>query len=215
MKTQSEIEKESKRGIVEIKEVQLDEIHPAKKNPRKITTTMKRKLDEAISKFGMVNPVIVNSDMTIIGGHQRYDSCKRLGIQKILVVILDLSKKDEQTLNLALNKIGGSFDADMLRESLMELTPLEIELAGFSGVELDKFSKEKEENIPYPIAYRLFEKHDYIVLFFHNELDFQAGCAHFGIEKQNMEGRNNVGLGKVVDGAEYLKSIDKILGRKK
>ena len=33
---------------------------------------MLKALKENIKEFGLIDPIIVNSDMTIIGGHQRY-----------------------------------------------------------------------------------------------------------------------------------------------
>jgi len=79
-------------------------------NPRSISEDQFNKLKESIKEFGLVKPIIINKDYTIIGGHQRYRVAKRLNFKELPCVIVDLSKEKEKVLNLALNKIQGSFD---------------------------------------------------------------------------------------------------------
>ena len=55
-----------------IKKIQINKLKPATYNPRQISTKQYNDLKESIETFGLVDPIIVNNDMTIIGGHQRY-----------------------------------------------------------------------------------------------------------------------------------------------
>ncbi len=41
------------------------------------------KLKKGIQEFGIVQPIVVNKDMTIIGGHQRVAACKELDIKTV------------------------------------------------------------------------------------------------------------------------------------
>ena len=50
--------------------------HP--KNPRQISKNQFQHLTRLIDKFGMIDKIIVNKDMTVIGGHQRLNVLKRL-----------------------------------------------------------------------------------------------------------------------------------------
>jgi len=60
------------------------------------------KLKKSIKKFGFIEPMIVNKDYTLIGGHQRLKALKELGYEEVEVVKLDLNKQDEKKLNLRL-----------------------------------------------------------------------------------------------------------------
>jgi len=42
-------------------------------------------LMESISKYGLMNPIVINSKKELIAGHRRLESCKRLGIETIQV----------------------------------------------------------------------------------------------------------------------------------
>ena len=118
--------------IVEKKEI--NKLKPAKYNPRQISTKQYKDLKESIEKFSLVDPIIINKDMTVIGGHQRLKICKELKHTEIDCVVLDLSKEDERELNIRLNKNTGDFDMDILANEfdIDELTDW-----GFKHIDLD------------------------------------------------------------------------------
>ncbi len=193
-----------------IKNISVTKLNPAAYNPRKISRESLRVLKKGIQEFGLVDPLIVNKDMTIIGGHQRFKACLEIGFKAVPCVVLDLDKSKEKALNLALNKISGEWDKTKLERLLKELEAPDLELTGFDGEELDRLLKELSTETPeYDIAPRLMEEYDFIVLFFKNTLDFQVACEHFGVRLQKEDARNVVGLGKVIDGAAYIKGVGK------
>lgn len=100
-------------------------------------------------EFGYVAPIIVNADMTVISGHQRLKVLKELGYTEIDCNIVDLDKKKEKALNIALNKISGDWDNDKLEELLLELKDenYDLDITGFEKNELEKIFKEAEEII--------------------------------------------------------------------
>ena len=57
---------------MKIRNIEISKLKPATYNPRQITKKQVKDLKESIEKFGVVDPIIVNKDFTIIGGHQRY-----------------------------------------------------------------------------------------------------------------------------------------------
>lgn len=98
------------------------------------------KIKRSIKEFGYVDPVIVNSDMTVIGGHQRLKVLKDLGYKKIECAVVELSKEKEKALNIALNKISGKWDYDKLSDLLNELVDnvdIDETLTGFSKSEIE------------------------------------------------------------------------------
>ena len=92
----------------------IKDLKPATYNPRQISTKQYNDLKASVKKFGLVDPIIVNKDMTVIGGHQRLKICKELKHIEIDCVVLDLSKEEERELNIRLNKNTGEFDMDIL-----------------------------------------------------------------------------------------------------
>tara|TARA_R100001460_G_scaffold39304_1_gene74061 strand:- start:2799 stop:4256 length:1458 start_codon:yes stop_codon:yes gene_type:complete len=99
---------------MKIEKIEINKLQPASYNPRQISNKQYKDLKESIKKFDLVDPIIINKDMTVIGGHQRLKVCKDLKHTEIDCVVLDLTKEEERELNIRLNKSGGEFDMDIL-----------------------------------------------------------------------------------------------------
>lgn len=111
----------------------------AEYNPRRINKHDFAKLVQSIKEFGFIEPVVINKDHTIIGGHMRVRAAQELKFTEVPCVEVDLPKEKEKALNLALNRIHGEWDEDKLAELLFELENLpEVELTGFSESEVAK-----------------------------------------------------------------------------
>lgn len=120
----------------------IHDLKPAEYNPRKALTpddVEYQKIKRSIETFGYVDPIIINKDGTIIGGHQRHTVLSDLGYQEVDVVVLDLNKEDEKALNVALNKISGEWDELKLRDLLVELDlgDYDISVTGFDNQDLE------------------------------------------------------------------------------
>lgn len=106
-----------------IQEIEIQKLNPAIYNPRIITKDEFEGLKQSIRSFKIVDPIIVNKDLTIIGGHQRVKAALELGYTTVPCNVLDLDKKTEKKLNIALNSqsISGKNDQIKLDELLEEL----------------------------------------------------------------------------------------------
>ena len=123
----------------------IKDLKPATYNPRQISTKQYKDLKASVKKFGLVDPIIVNKDMTVIGGHQRLKICKELKHIEIDCVVLDLSKEEERELNIRLNKNTGDFDMDILAN---EFDIDELVDWGFKHIDLDiNIDKIVDDNI--------------------------------------------------------------------
>jgi ParB-like chromosome segregation protein Spo0J len=136
---------------MKIKDIEFSKLKPSQYNPRQITIKQVKDLKKSIEKFGIVKPIVINSDYTIIGGHQRFAILKEATQKvdwedppKIPCVILDLSKEDERELNIRLNKNGGDWDFDLLSNFEIE----ELKDWGFKEIELGLNIDKIEENKP-------------------------------------------------------------------
>lgn len=152
---------------MEIEHIKITDLKPAEYNPRKISSEELSKLTNSIEEFGLVDPIIINlKNMNIIGGHQRYDAIYnsaalngefnqelnliRMGDVGWVFLDTELNIKSddhEKALNLALNKISGEWDNDKLAEVLeeLELSPIDIQLTGFSEPELEELNIDNTE----------------------------------------------------------------------
>jgi len=131
----------------------IKDLKPAKYNPRQITKKQYNDLKKSIEKFDLVDPIIVNKDYTVIGGHQRLKICKELKYKDVDCVILDLTKEEERELNIRLNKSGGEWDMDILAN---EFDVQELKEWGFKDIEfgfnIDKITEGNTEDDHIPEA---------------------------------------------------------------
>lgn len=125
---------------MELKKVFISELSPAEYNPRKDLRPGDPEFEsirKSIEEYGYADPIIINADYTVIGGHQRLKVLKELGFMSIDAIVLDIDKKHEKGLNLALNKITGSWDMEKLSALMkdLDLEGFDLDLTGFSQME--------------------------------------------------------------------------------
>ena len=99
--------------------VSVDVLLAAEYNPRTWDVYQKDQLKESITRFGVVDPLLVNGaeerKNIVIGGHFRLAVLKELGFNEVPVVYICISDiEKEKELNIRLNKNQGEFDLDLL-----------------------------------------------------------------------------------------------------
>lgn len=70
------------KATAELKMLPVSVLKPAAYNPRKKLKPGDKeyeKIKNSITEFGFADPLVVNTDMTIIGGHQRLTVAMELG----------------------------------------------------------------------------------------------------------------------------------------
>lgn len=133
---------------MQIKKKKLVDLIPADYNPRKDLQpgdAEYEKLKRSVETFGYVEPIIWNEQTgRIVGGHQRLKVMQDLGYQEIECVIIDIDEAQEKALNVALNKISGSWDEDKLMTLITDLegSDFDVSLTGFDVAELDELFKD-------------------------------------------------------------------------
>ena len=120
----------------------------AEYNPRQLTKDQYAQLKDSLSRFGLVDPLIINKHKErkniLVGGHQRLRVATDLGINKIPCVEVNLPLDKEKELNIRLNKNVGEWDYDSLANyfDVGELTEW-----GFSNDELQFYEDEPEQGL--------------------------------------------------------------------
>ena len=132
----------------------LEELRPAAYNPRKKLKPGDKeyeKIKNSIQEFGYVEPIIVNYDMTVIGGHQRLTVLRDLGYTEAQCVVLHIEDENKvKALNIALNKITGAWNEQLLADLLVDLQSVDfnMDLTGFEAPEIEQlFSKVHNKKI--------------------------------------------------------------------
>ena len=92
----------------------------AEYNPRELTPDQHQQLKDSLTRFGIVDPVIVNTHKDrkdiIVGGHQRTKVWKEMGNKEIPTIEVNLNPEKERELNIRLNKNSGQWDWAALTE---------------------------------------------------------------------------------------------------
>ncbi len=104
---------------LDIKYTNIKDLKAAEYNPRKWSEDQITQLTESVTKFGLVDPILVNSAPNrkniVIGGHFRLKVAKDLGYKEVPVVYVEIADEvREKELNVRLNKNLGSWDTDLL-----------------------------------------------------------------------------------------------------
>lgn len=141
------------KNTSELRIIPISELKAAAYNPRKKLKSGDKeyeKIKNSIMEFGFADPLVVNSDMTIIGGHQRKSVAEDLGYTELPCAVVDLDKTREKALNIALNKITGAWDDSLLADLLVDLQSADFntDFTGFEAPEIDMlFSKVHDKNV--------------------------------------------------------------------
>lgn len=127
-----------------LEEIPIKSLKNHPKNPRQINKESSERLSEAMDRFGLIDKPIVNTDNTIIGGHQRIKILKNKKVKTVQCWVPDveLSEKELDELCIGLNLHQGTWDWDTLANQWETLDLLEY---GFSEEKLLGTCKEADE----------------------------------------------------------------------
>jgi ParB-like chromosome segregation protein Spo0J len=114
----------------------IKDLIPAEYNPRQATEKDIHDLTASLDQFNLADPIVINKNNTVIGGHFRLRILQQKGIQEIDVRVPDreLTPDEERRLNLRLNKNNGQWDLDALANFDEDM----LKDIGWDPAELDK-----------------------------------------------------------------------------
>ena len=194
--------------------MRLSEIKPYKKNAKKHDETQIKNVMQSIKEFGVVQPIVIDRNNTIIIGHCRYEAMKRLGydeLQEDWVKVVDLSEEEAEKLRLLDNKLNESeWSLDLLLDSIQNIDfsdyMLDWDIKDFEEKEKEK---EKKEKVFEEMQLKSFEHYDYIVFVFDNQMDWLNMVNEFGLKKVNAGYGTvkKIGLGRVVKGEKLIERL--------
>ena len=122
----------------------LTALRPWPRNARTHSKKQVRQIADSIRRFGFTNPVLIDSDNTILAGHGRVAAAKLLGMDEVPCLRLErMSAAEKRAYVLADNKLAlnAGWDEEILAEELKDLLALDLDfdigLTGFSIPEID------------------------------------------------------------------------------
>ena len=96
----------------------ISEVKLNPNNPRLIKDDNFKKLVQSIKDFPEmldIRPIVVNSDMVILGGNMRFKACKEAGLKEVPIIVADnLSEEQQREFLIKDNVSGGEWDFEML-----------------------------------------------------------------------------------------------------
>ena len=206
--------------------VPVEELKPNPKNPNRHPKDQVELLSRVIEAQGWRQPVKVSTRSgLIVSGHGRYEAALLLGCPVPVDFQSYPSEEDELADLLADNRIAEMAEMDnaMLRDLFAELdaSDFDIDLSGYTddvvAALVDVIDGDLEVVGEVPFTEVLREEHNYIVLYFDNEVDWLQAESIFPLEtvqalstrtdgkvSKNMERR---GVGRVIRGADALEAI--------
>ena len=133
---------------INIQYYKANDLIMAEYNPRQLTKDQYTQLKDSLTRFGLVDPLIVNKHKSrkniLVGGHQRLKIAKEMGMEKIPCVEVDLPLDQEKELNIRLNKNVGEWDYESLANYFDVSELMEW---GFSNDELQFYEEEPEQGL--------------------------------------------------------------------
>ena len=175
----------------------IDDLNPAPYNPRQATEKDKDDLNKSLEKFNVADPLIINTNNRIIGGHFRHRIMKERGIVEVDVRVpnRELTEDEEKELNLRLNKNLGQWDWDALanfdEEMLKDIGFTEEEMMENFGLnDAENIQVEQERmnviTVEAPESPKIFSRQSF---YFDNKDDFDKVKEFF---KTDREGRLDI-----------------------
>ena len=196
--------------------MKVEDLIPYINNPRNNENAVD-KVASSITEFGFKNPIVIDKNNVVINGHTRLLASKKLGLKEVPVIVADdLTEAQVKAFRIADNKTSeyAEWNEELLKLELEQLEDMNFSMSDFDlNLEYGLFNEEvkKEENKDVEIEFteELLERHNYVVLYFDNEVDWLQAESLFDIKtvKAKNEGREMKGVGRVLNGSKALNNI--------
>lgn len=125
--------------------VKISDIKANPNNPRLIKDDKFAKLVQSVTEFPEmleIRPIVVNSEMVVLGGNMRLKACKEAKIKELTVIIADnLTEEQQREFLIKDNVSGGEWDWNLLANEwdAEQLTDWGLDIPDFSiGEQLEQ-----------------------------------------------------------------------------
>jgi len=140
---------------ISIQYVSIGKLKKYEQNVKVHTKKQIKKLVSSMKQFGVVTPILVDKDFTVIAGHGRLEAFEQLNFSKVPVVMLEhLTETQVRAYRLADNRIAEEayYDENLLRIELeeiilddeIEITDIGFDISEIDSIIIDNYTNKKE-----------------------------------------------------------------------
>ena len=146
--------------------LEINKLKPNKDNPRIIKDHKFKKLVQSIKDFPEMlelRPIVVDEDMTILGGNMRYRACIEAGLKEVYVKIAKGLSENQKKEFIVKDNVGfGEWDWDILAN---EWDSIKLEDWGLElKIEDEIDNLEEDEEIELPQSVQLEPPKEYVII---------------------------------------------------
>ena len=157
-----------------MEKVKISKVVPNENNPRFIKEHKFKKLVKSIQEFPemlKLRPIVVNSDMVVLGGNMRLKACKEAGLKEVYILKADELTEQQQREFIVKDNVGfGEWDWDILANE-WDNTQLkewgmdvwqpeeEVDYSALEDLDLDETIEDKEAGVKRAIMIEFDPKH--------------------------------------------------------
>jgi len=128
---------------IQITQRRVEDLIPYARNSRTHSDAQVAQIAASIKEFGWTNPILVDTDGSIIAGHGRLMAARKLGYDEVPTIELGhLTPAQKKAYVIADNQLAlnAGWDTELLMLELQELQDcdFDLDLLGFDPKELDK-----------------------------------------------------------------------------
>ena len=138
---------------MKVQTVKISEVKSNPNNPRLIKDEKFAKLVKSIKEFPEMlelRPIVVNSDMVVLGGNMRLKACKEAGLKEVPIIKADDLTDEQQKEFIIKDNVGfGEWDWEMIANEWdsEQVQEWGLDIPNFSNNELDYSDKNKEIDV--------------------------------------------------------------------
>ena len=193
---------------LKIEYVPINSINPYENNAKLHPKEQIEQIKKSMQEFGNIDPIGVWHN-EIVEGHGRFQAAKELGIDIVPVIRLDeLTDEQRKAYALVHNKLtmNSDFDLDILSDELDKIFDIDMSDFGFDS-DFDEKEEIKKEEGEVLFSEELLLTHNYIVLYFDNDFDWEVAQDKFGLKQvKDLIPRKGQpkGVGRVINGKKVL-----------
>ena len=204
---------------IKIEYLPIEKVKPYLRNPRKNDKAVDI-VEKSIKEFKFRNPIVLDKNNEIVAGHTRLKAAIKLKYKEVPTIkITDLTEDQIKAFRIMDNKSQeyADWDNDILADEFNALEDTDnFRDTGFTNKEITDIWElvEKEESIKPELEFteELLESHNYIVMYFDNQMDWQVAKELFKIKSKkaisSRPGMTKTGVGRVIKGSDVLKKIN-------
>lgn len=137
----------TKNQIPKIEYVKVSEVKENKNNPRLIKDDKFAKLVKSIKEFPemlKLRPIVVNDEMTVLGGNMRLKACKEAGLKEVPIIKASELTEEQQKEFIIKDNVGfGEWDWEIIANDwdADQLTDWGLDIPGFD-LNIDELGEE-------------------------------------------------------------------------